>query len=570
MDKQYSHLNTLIRVSKKTILLSLMIFGLANLAYANLDEPDSLTAEQAFTLEGRVINKQTLELRFNIAPGYLLYREHFKLQDLNGQSLNKLPHVFPAALTKHDEVLGDYQAYTNHVALNIPLTALSNTKSGLQVEYQGCSDSGFCYAPAAKQVLLASDGTIQITDVSTDVFTKSESATTSTASLATADKETSNSNTNPSTGSESDFLTNQLKTGAFPITFLLFLGLGLLLAFTPCVLPMVPILANILVGQDTPLSSRRAAFLASIYVFSVAICYALAGVLAGYMGSYLQISLQKPVVLISLSFLLLLFALSQFNLIHIQLPQFLTQTLHQLQHKQKQGSAFGALAMGILSALVVSPCVTPALVGALSYIGQTGNAVLGGLALFALALGMGLPLLCVACVGGHYLPKAGPWMGRIKTITGVLLLLLAASFLVRALPNFYHSNAESSISTHFTSIRTKTDLESALKEAQASNTPVILDVYADWCISCQQIDRELFANNTVLSTLKNAKLLRLDMTKQTQAVELLQKDLGIIGPPTLLFFNANGLEDKNYRLIGKVESIDFINHVNRFLGLQKK
>lgn len=569
MDKQ-NRLYTVISI----ILLSLSLGTFA--CYANeadLDTTDTLTtlsAEQAFALTAQSTNDHKVELQFTIAPGYVLYQKHFKFRTLQGQVIDA-QSVLPAPVIKHDNVLGDYPVYTGQIKLIMPLEAsTTKTEPGFRIEYQGCSENGFCYAPIAKKIIYSNNGTMRITDLTPEAFTATSAAVaTANTSLATTLSTEQTNVTEPVT-SESDFLTHQLKNGAFPMTFLLFLGIGILLSFTPCVLPMVPILANILVGEKTPLSSRRAILLASLYVLSVAACYAIAGVAAGLMGSYLQVTLQKPIFLISLSFLLLLFALSQFNLVHVQLPQVFTQTLHDIQRNQKQGSIFGAIAMGFVSALVVSPCVTPALVGALSYIGQTGNALLGGMALFALALGMGLPLLAVACVGSRYLPKAGPWMGHIKTITGIFLLILAGIFLTRALPTASSTVPNPEIATRFVTIQNKADLETALATAHKTGKPVILDVYADWCVSCKQIDKDLFENNKVLTTLKDATLLRLDMTNQTQDIAQLQKDFGIVGPPTLLFFGTDGQENRNFRLVGKIESLDFVKHFDHFLNTQNK
>jgi thiol:disulfide interchange protein DsbD len=547
------------------LLFSLMF---SSTAKCNSDETETLTAEQAFTLTARRLDNQKIELNFAIAPGYILYKEHFKFRTLEGHPIDNLAPVFPTPQIKQDEALGNLPIYTKQVTLQIPLSKTNPSKTGLRVAYQGCSDSGFCFAPLAKEVVFSADGTPTITDIETEQF----------AAIATNNNDhTDESVTDPSATSnnlsvesESDFLTNQLKTGSFPLTFLLFLGLGVLLSFTPCVLPMVPILANILIGENTPLSSSRARLLALVYVLSVSVCYAVAGVFAGMMGSYLQVTLQQPMVLTGLSFVILLFALSQLNLVHIQLPQFFTNALHQIQYKQKQGSILGACAMGFVSALVVSPCVTPALVGALSYIGQTGNAIFGGLALFALAFGMGLPLLTIACIGSRYLPKAGPWMTYIKVITGVLLLVLAGFFFMRAFPKQEATTIVRSTPTHFTTIQSKAELQSALETAKVSGKPVILDVYADWCVSCQQIESEIFENHSVLSSLKDTHLLRLDLTKQTADTQQLQKELAIVGPPTLLFFNVDGEEDKNYRLVGKFKSNDFINHIKHFFTSQNK
>lgn len=532
-----------------------LIIGLAFIVLSSKAieaETEFLTTDKAFILSARLVNPQQFELNFSIAPGYLLYRDHFQFRTLEGQPITLPTESFPPALSKRDEILGEeYKAYTKPFQLLIPIVSTAKTNPGLRVMYQGCAENGFCYAPVAKEVIALPNGKIQITELSAENFHKMQ--------------ETQIINV-----SETDRITHQLKSGALPLTLIFFLGLGLLLSFTPCVLPMIPILANILVGTDKPLSNRRATTLATLYVFSVSICYAIAGVVAGLMGSQLQQTLQKPGFLIMLSVILLLFALNQFGLLRMYLPQFFANALHQLQHKQKQGSAFSAVTMGGISALMVSPCVTPALVGALTYIGQTGDALLGGLALFAMALGMGLPLLAVACVGNHLLPKAGPWMGHIKLITGLLLLALAGSILMRAFPHTLSQTEATMYRTHFIPVQTETELTHALHLAQAQQKTVVLDVYADWCIACKQLDKTLFANPLVLDALKNSLILRLDLSDQTVENAALQKKLEIVGPPTLLFFNTKGKESKKFRLVGIIESENFITHIQQFLKTLKQ
>jgi len=523
------------------------LLGGAFCVNAEEDELEMLPAEKAFTLQAALLDNEQVKLNFRIVPGYFLYQKHFKFRTLEGKALNE-PSIFPPALVKEDDVLGEkYQVYAKQLSLVIPQA--STNQKGLRVQYQGCSETGFCFAPTAKEIIFQTNGKAIIKEISVDEFNAE--------------------NLNPAltgeeVGSELDRITNQLKTGTLPWTLLFFLGLGLLLAFTPCVLPMVPILANILVGENAPLSGKRATLLASLYILSVATCYAMVGTIAGLMGYHLQATLQKPIFLVSFSFVLLLFALSQLNLVHIQLPQVFAHTLHNLQRKQKQGSVIGAVAMGGLSALMVSPCVTPALVGALTYIGQTGNALLGGAALFAMAIGMGLPLLCVASLGSHLLPKTGSWMTYVKTATGILLFILAVTILMRAFPNTPHEST-ADLAVQFTPIQNETELQQALKAAKLAKKAVILDVYADWCVSCQHLDQELFNNKKVSSVLKDTHLLRLDVTKLSADNELLQKHLQIVGPPTLLFFNMEGNELKNYRLIGKIEFDPFLKHVNHFL-----
>ncbi len=535
-----------------SIFLCFLCICFAGAAYPEAAEenPEFLTADKAFTVQAHLLNENNIQLDFTIAPGYLLYRSHFHIRTVEGEEIKHTENLLPPGIQKKDETLGEeYEAYTKTVKLIIPNTVLQATEPGLRVEYQGCAENGFCYAPIAKQIVFQPNGKAEITELSSEEF-----------------KQVIPLTLTPEFESETDRITSQLKSGHLPLTLLFFLGLGLLLAFTPCVLPMVPIMANILVGEDVPLSSRRATLLATLYVLSVAVCYAVAGAIAGVMGNQLQTTLQKPIFLTALSFLLLIFSLNQLNLVHIQLPQIFAHTLHHLQRKQKQGSIFGAIAMGGISALMVSPCVTPALVGALTYIGQTGNAVLGGSALFFMALGMGLPLLCAASIGSHLLPKTGAWMGAIKIITGIFLLILSGSILMRAFPNNAQAESTTHLPTHFIAINSEQELNQALRAAHELKKPVLLDVYADWCISCQLIDKELFDNPRVLTALKDISLLRLDITQQTDAKEALEKSLKIIGPPTLIFFDMNSKEVKNYRLVGKIESDDFILHAAQFLN----
>lgn len=591
---------TFIYKNGKRILLLQTLFSIILLSFSFHVKADVefLTPEEAFVLKVSSNDQKTLNVHFDIRKGYFLYQKHFKFLTLDNKPMANDAIIFPTAIEKKSGNL-THSVFTNQLDLKVPVSKGSNQLNGFLIGYQGCSENGFCYNPLAKKITVDQNGIVEIADVpfaslakiNEDTQDKSSitanaattaTSTTTIATAATASPAT-NASTKPLTSetasasasakkttntSETDRLTDQLKSGSFFITILIFLGIGILLAFTPCVLPMVPILANILVGEDKPLTSSRSMFLASIYVLSVAGCYAVAGVVAALIGTEMQTSLQSPLFLVGLSFILMLFALSQFNFIHVQFPSFISDALNKLNTKHKQGSAIGACTMGIVSALMVSPCVTPALVGALTYIGQTGNILLGGSALFALALGMGTPMLIIALLGSHLLPKAGAWMTQIKNVTGVLLMVLAGSILFRAFPSDTVMKANACPQV-FASVNSQSELKSALELAKKENQPVILDVYADWCVSCKQIDHEVFSNQHVLSSLQNAKLLRFDITKQTADQEKLKKELGIIGPPTVLFFSPNGEEAKAFRLVGKIESNDFINHFNSFLNLKK-
>lgn len=506
-------------------------------------EPKFLPVEKAFLVSAKAdAEKNQASFQFNIAKGYMLYKEHIKFKTADGLDLPSNAYSLPEGILKKDEVLGNYEIYQNKLDVVVALPS-SAAKQGLQLEYQGCAEEGFCYPPQTKQVTFSNSGEATFSDVSFET------------PIAQA--------------SETDSIASSFMNQSLLITLLTFLGAGILLAFTPCVLPMVPILANIIVGQKAP-TKKRSIFLASLYVLSVACCYAFAGLAAGLLGSQLQASLQQPHFLMTLGFLILLFAGSQLNFIHFEFPRFITEPFQKLGNSEMKGggSALGAVGMGAVSALMASPCVTPALIGALTYITQTGDGVLGGLALFALGLGMGLPLLVVASIGSHLLPKAGNWMVYVKNVTGVLLLVLAGSIFMRAMPSHSAGNVQATAPAHFIPVQTLTDLSSALNVAKEKNKFVILDVYADWCVSCRQMDKEIFENQLVLNNLKSKEvsLLRLDLTNPTPEVQALKKQLDIIGPPMVLFFGPDGQEIRAYRAAGKMESNHFLERVNTFLN----
>lgn len=511
-----------------------------------------LPADKAFQVQATTYS-QGIKLQITVAPGYSLYPKHFVFNTLLKTNNKPVPMQvsLPPATLKNDPVLGDYPVYRGKIAFEIPFSTETQKTADLLVAYQGCSDDGFCYAPEAKQIHVHQTGEGPAQILITNVDPETLISTPPTQESATGIPES------PPT-SESDRLTQLLYTQTPAITLCLFFGLGILLAFTPCVLPMIPILANILIGKDKPLATSRAIFLASLYILSVASCYGLAGVIAGFAGQHWQAALQQPPFLIAFSILLMLFALSQFNLFHLRLPVFVSNVfshLPQIKFEQKQGSALGAVTMGIMSALVASPCVTPALVGALTYISQTGNALLGGLALFMMSLGMGLPLLSVACVGNRFLPKTGAWMGRIKIVTGLFLLVLAGSILWRAIPTQ---------TTEFVSIETPEQLTVVLENAKKLKKPVILDVYAQWCVSCKRMDNAIFDAQQTKRLNAEFHLLRLDITKLGKGHKQLLTELGIVGPPTVIFFDMKGQELKNLRLVGEINKPDFLNHMDRF------
>lgn len=533
-------------------ILTLVFLFYSCLIFANTD---FLPVDQAFKLNAVLsASKKEAEINFKVAPGYYLYQQHIQILSLDNKSLTESA-ILPKPIMKKNKHLGDYGVYANDFSIVVPLAENTSAKSsGFRIEYQGCAESGFCYPPQTKQIDFSKAGVATIQDIDPDAAIPSQTGATE------------------SVLSESDQIAGFFTQKSFPLTLLAFLSIGVLLAFTPCVLPMVPILANILIGQKEPHSKKRSIALACLYVFSMAACYAVAGLVAGLLGNHLQASLQQPHILTALACLIFMFALNQMNMLHFEFPAFITGFFSSIGANPKQGSIFGAVSMGCVSALVVSPCVTPALVGALTYIGQTGDAVLGGFALFTLAFGMGLPLLIVASIGSHLLPKAGSWMTHIKTATGVLLLFLAGSIFMRAMPSESpvlaqaHSSPGLTQVGYFTTIKSTNELSEALAAARQSNKPVILDVTADWCVSCRQMDKEIFQNEKVMNNLKDVSLLRIDLTHPTPAITKLIKQLEIIGPPMVLFFKPDGQELRSHRAAGKIESQNFLDRVQNILS----
>ena len=347
-------------------------------------------ADQVFKLSAKVAPKQ-LQLQWQIKDGYYLYRDRISLA-ITSSSQQKLGvYHLPDGLNKHHEFLGDFVAYEKELTLNIPL--VNSLPATFILHYQGCAKSGFCYPPQTRLLnLQAKTATITDPDANT---------------------------------TELDQITQLLNSHDSFWILLGFLGFGLLLAFTPCVFPMLPILSGIIVGQGQQLTTRQAFLLSLTYVLAMAATYALAGIAAAYAGSYIQGAFQNPWVIGLFSGVFVLLALSLFGLYELQLPAALQQKLLKLSNQQPSGHYVGVAIMGTLSTLIVSPCVSAPLVGALGYIGQTGDAFLGGFALFCLGLGMGIPLLIVGTSAGKLLPKAGPWLEITKQLFGIALLAVA-------------------------------------------------------------------------------------------------------------------------------------------------
>lgn len=593
-------------------------------------DEEILDPEIAFkVLTGEPANG-SVPVTWQIADGYYMYRDKFKFEVLEptGGGLGNID--ITAGKMKHDEFFGDVEVNRTEATAIVSLANLQGADQvTLKVGYQGCADLGVCFPPQSKEFQIAIVPAMATAGLGNtgDSDTGNSNGTIKVASIASA------ANTNLPMA-EQDRLAASLGSGNRWLTILTFFGMGILLTFTPCVLPMIPILSSIIVGNGEKIGTGRAFTLSLIYVLAMALTYTVAGVVIGLTGENIQATLQHPFVLSAFAVLFVILAASMFGLFEIQMPAFVQNRLTNVSNKQKSGSFGGVATMGFLSALIVGPCVTAPLVGALIYIGQTGDAVLGGAALFALSMGMGIPLLIIGTSFGKYLPTAGPWMDVIKNVFGVMLLGVAIWMLDRVIPTwatmalfalllivvgmfmgaFDNTPADtkgwrkitkgfgyaslvygtlliigvatgngtllkplngltggagqtSGTSDHveFQQVKGIENLEAALSSAQARNKPVILDFYADWCVSCKEMEAFTFTDPKVSERMNRAVLLQADVTVNDEMDKALLKKYGIFGPPAIIFYGVDGAEQKNARVVGFMAAEKFANHLDLVL-----
>lgn len=497
-----------------------------------------------------------------------------------------------------DEFFGEVNIYTTPLFVEVPLADYQDG-ARLIVQYQGCAKAGFCYPPETRVV---------------DLTSFQSSAGDKSAPSGNTSSAPTNTPAKPSQPvSQESSLASSLSDSWW--TPLLFLALGVGLAFTPCVLPMYPILTSIVLGSGK-LSHGRALGLAFIYVQGMALTYTLLGLVVASAGMQFQAAMQHPYVLIGLSVMFVALALSMFGAYTIQLPSAVQTWLNNLSNKQQGGSSLGVFAMGAISGLVCSPCTTAPLSGALLYVAQSGDLLTGGVALYALALGMGIPLMLVAVFGNKLLPKAGNWMDRVKTLFGFILLAAPIFLLERILPEtwatglwsalglaafgwLYHvknslpfggwkqsavgiiavlglfASAQPALnywfgghteqakpSIQFTRISTVADLNSQLEQAKLAGKPVMLDFYADWCVACKEFEKYTFHQPDVEAKLRNFVLLQADVTKNLPQDIALLKEMNVLGLPTIEFWDASGQHVSNARVTGFMQAEPFLQHIN--------
>ena len=578
-------------------------------------DDDILEPDQAFILKTWSDNGRIFA-EWQIAEGHYLYRDKTKILPADKSTFTTSNFTIDTGELKHDEFFGDIYVFHHQAAASL---AIDNAQDGFKnanfkVKYQGCSEvSGICYPPITKDI------TLDISPVSN-------------ASASALEASTPAANNSISV-SEQDQIAASLSSGSAWLTVISFFGFGLLLAFTPCIFPMIPILSSIIVGQGDGITTRRAFTLSLVYVLAMAVAYTAAGVFAGLFGENIQAAFQNPWILGSFSAVFVLLSLSMFGFYDLQMPAFIQSKLTNVSNNQKGGTLTGVAIMGLLSALIVGPCVAAPLAGALIYIGQTGDAVLGGTALFALSMGMGAPLIVIGTSAGKLLPRAGAWMDAVKAVFGVMMLGIAIWMLERILPaqitmflwamlllvSAVYMGALETLKaeangwtklwkgvgiillvygaiimvgvasgsqqlfqplkglagtgnlvqqTHleFKKIKGVAGLNKALAEAKAQNKTVMLDFYADWCVSCKEMETLTFTDMNVHNSLKNTVLLQADVTLNDEQDKALYKHFKIIGPPAIIFYNQQSEELKPYRIVGYMPADKFNSHVQQALS----
>lgn len=569
-----------------------------------------LHPDEAFIISATVQDPAIINVQWQIADGYYLYRDKYTFDILEGDTgIDNDAMVIPAGTLKEDPSFGSVEINTGDVIVDVPLLRRDpgQVSVSLQVGYQGCKDNSLCYPPIKKVIPLI------LPPVG------------ATAGPGTAIPAT----TLPVAGmvSEQDSYTMRLIQDSVLLNMVIFFGAGLLLSLTPCVFPMIPILSGILVGQKTALNAGRGLVLSLTYVLAMAFTYAIIGVMAAMAGVNIQAAAQNIWVISLFSLVFVGLALSMFGFYEIRMPASLQDKLIRYSNSQTGGTLSGVAIMGAVSAVIVGPCVVPPLIGALAYITQTGDEVMGGAALFAMGLGMGVPLLAIGASAGSWLPKAGRWMETVKHVFGVGLLGLAIWFMARVIPPAVElylwavlliasaiymgaldqvretgwgrlwkalglvmlvygillivgaSSGSSSLyqplqgittagrvehvteRLAFRRIKTAAELDAELAAASSAGKPVMLDFYADWCIECIRMESTTFPRPEVRAALREVVLLQADVTRNDEEDRELLARFGIYGPPAILFFDRQGQERQPYRLYGFVGAEKFTAHV---------
>ena len=544
------------------------IFGLLLLVSTQVfAAPDFLPPEKAFRVEATwPANSNQAEIEFVPVKGYYIYQESLKFDlGIETYKLYKISPSLPLGIEKFDETFQkNMQIYKQPFMVLLDVKSEAGKPLHIEVSLQGCAEAGICYPPMTLKFLLTGPG-VKAAPMP-EVLDGSQNITQSKVEFSLADLWRDRDDIN----AISRFLANT----STAYLFLAFFVLGLALAFTPCVLPMLPILSSVIFGSQggKAISKGRASLLALSYVLGMAMVYALAGTLMAALGGSVQRVLQSPVALAAFALLLLALSGSLFGLYELRLPHSWHQQVNRLAGRQKGGSVFGAFALGGISTLVASPCITAPLAGVLAFIAQTGSMSLGAGLLFVMALGMGLPLLFIAIEARVLIPSTGIWMVWLQRTLGVLLVATAAWI---ASPLLGQEDVSGSVKIingqkihqvgdlSFAVIHSLEDLDAQLRQAKQEKKLVLLDFYADWCISCKEMEINTFANSEVSKELKQFILLQADVTKNSPDNQALLKRFGLFGPPGILFFNLNSEEQKDQRVIGYMPPQRFIDRLQK-------
>lgn len=587
-----------------------------------------LDVEQAFVLTGGQTASDRVDLVWQVADDYYLYQDRIEIEFAPG--IDVLSREDSATDTKDDPLFGEVQVFHKIAQVGLTIGRADQSvpgSSSFKVTYQGCWEGGICYPPVTKELSLADVGLIKVGQIAATVAESAETP-------AGAQVDTSGASSTPATplSAQDQFVETLTKASLMSLLAIFFVA-GLALSMTPCVFPMIPILSGIIAGQGHRVNTRRGLALSVVYVLAMAVTYTIAGVIAGLFGANLQVALQEPWVISIFSLIFVGLALSMFGFYDLQFPSAFQTWLTRGSDRQKGGTYAGVAVMGFLSALIVGPCMAAPLAGALIYIGQTGDPLLGGMALFVMSLGMGVPLILIGTSAAKVMPRAGVWMESVKAGFGVVLLLMAIWMLDRVVPTevsmllsalvlivssiymgVFNTNYEgvqgwakffrglgvvllvygialllgllsggksfiyplqsftgngaggavaSTSKLNFATITTNAELDRMLAVAQRNGQPVMLDYYADWCVSCSELDYVTFADTQVQQALQSVLLIKVDVTANDAEAKQLTQRYEVLGPPTLQLINSAGEWRKDLTLIGVPAPQELLNNLQR-------
>ncbi len=602
-------------------------------------QDELLPPELAYLPQIMKATDRELIVRWQIEPGYYLYRDKLSFALSGAGGARVVNADIDQGVEQYDEFFGNVRILRDvaeaRLLLDPPADLPGSGKASLQIDYQGCADIGVCFPPSSAMLPVAFNSTPSGIDIDAALASRAISSSSTGTTMAAVSAVPVD--TLPQ--SEQDRLFSMLGSNSLWLNVATFFGLGLLLAFTPCVLPMIPILSSLIVGQGGSMSTGRAFQLSLVYVLVMATTYAIVGIIVGLSGYNVQAFLQNPWVLSVIAILFVVLSLSMFGFFELQMPTGIQNKLTQWSNKQGGGQVTGVAAMGFISTLIVGPCVTAPLAGALIYIAKTGDAVIGGAALFSLGLGMGAPLLLIGTSAGKLLPRSGSWMNATKHVFGILLLAMAIYMISRFLPtqvtmglygilaimsgiyfgatdttnrdssgwqrfgkgtgivvgiyglalmlgalaggNSYTAPLRGLTTTssgttngaspqheglRFAAVKGVDGLQQVVLDASSEGRPVMLDFYADWCISCKEMEAFTFTDQRVQNLLANAVLVQADVTANDEADQALLKQFDLFGPPGIIFYDAAGRELPAARVIGFMNAEKFGNHVQRVIG----